>query len=152
GIQVNPDDVRNLESTGLKKLLHDKASEMYDVKEAEYPVMAGFYHFTSRDSAGQKRYDRDQLVDWARKRFGLELSEDDVKNKDGEQIRDLLIAQSRASLSKANEAREDMARLVDEVFPHAAGHEGNGSHATAGKTASPAALDKLIAKMQQYEP
>jgi preprotein translocase subunit SecA len=152
GIQINPDEVRNLEPAGLKKLLHEKASENYDLKEAEYPVMAGFYHFTSRDASGQKRYDRDQLVDWARKRFGVELSEDDVKNKDGEQIRDLMIAQSRSSLSKCSEARAEMTRLVDEVFPHTSSHEGNGSYATAGKTQSPAALDKLIAKIQQYEP
>ena len=35
--------------------------------------MAGLYHFTTRDAAGHKRYDREELVEWARDRFGVEL-------------------------------------------------------------------------------
>ncbi len=40
----------------------------YDEKEAEYPVMAGFYKF-SVGSGQQSRIDREALVDWARQTF-----------------------------------------------------------------------------------
>ena len=36
--------------------------------------MAGLYHFTTRDAGGHKRYDREELVRWARERFDVELS------------------------------------------------------------------------------
>ncbi len=30
-----------------------------------YPVMAGLYHFTTRDASGHKRYEREELAHWA---------------------------------------------------------------------------------------
>ena len=47
--------------------------QAYDEREAEYPVLAGLYHFTTRDASGQKRVDREELVAWARERFDVEL-------------------------------------------------------------------------------
>ena len=57
--------------------------------------MAGLYHFTTRDAAGQKRYDREQLVAWARERFHVDLDMDDLRNKQRDEIRQLLVEHSR---------------------------------------------------------
>ena len=81
-----------------------KAREAYETKEAEFPVMAGLIHFTSRDASGQKRYDRDQLVTWARDRFHVDFDLDDLKNKQQDEIRAVLVEHSRGSLRQAAEA------------------------------------------------
>ena len=39
-----------------------KAEAAYHEKEVDYPVMAGLYHFTTRDPGGHKRYDREGLA------------------------------------------------------------------------------------------
>ncbi len=156
GIQLNLDEVRDLESASFKERLRDKARETYDWKEAEYPVIAGLLHFTTRDASGQKRYDRDRLVDWARERFGVEFSLDDLKNKQQEEIRSLLVEHSRSSSIKANEARAEVARLIDDVFRKiAATHESNGSHSssriTAGKTNDKGLLQRLVDRLRTYD-
>ena len=58
--------------------------------------MAGLYHFTTRDASGQKRYDRERLVAWARERFQVDLDLEDLRNKQRDEIRTLLIEKSRA--------------------------------------------------------
>ena len=89
GIELSPDEVRDLELPAFKQLVAQKARATYEEKEMAYPVMAGLYHFTTRDSAGHKRYDREELAQWAAQRFGVELSLEDLKNKQREEIRAL---------------------------------------------------------------
>ena len=111
GIEVPIDQARKLEPAELIELLRSKAREAYDLKEAEYPVMAGLYHFTTRDASGQKRYDRDQLVAWARDRFQVNLDLEDLKNKQRDDIRAVLIEHSRSQSaeSSANLGRHEAA-------------------------------------------
>ena len=90
GIELPLEQVKDLETEALIELLRNKAREAYELKEAEYPVMAGLYHFTTRDASGQKRYDRDQLVAWARDRFHVDLDMEDLKNKQRDDIRALV--------------------------------------------------------------
>ena len=72
GIELDFDEVRELEPNELKDLVCDRAVTAYDEKEAEYPVMAGLYHFSS--GAGRSRLDREKLVAWASERFEAALS------------------------------------------------------------------------------
>ena len=73
----------------------EKAQAAYEEKEMAYPVMAGLYHFTTRDATGHKRYEREELAQWAAQRFGVELSIEDLKNKQRDEIRALLVEHSR---------------------------------------------------------
>ena len=50
GIELAPDEVRDLEPPAFKQLVREKAQAAYEEKEIEYPVMAGLYHFTTRDA------------------------------------------------------------------------------------------------------
>ena len=79
----------------FKALVLEKAHAAYEEKEMAYPVMAGLLHFTTRDATGHKRYDREELADWAAQRFGVELSIEDLKNKQRDEIRALLVEHSR---------------------------------------------------------
>ena len=52
GVELNPAEVGSLEIPAFKKLVRETAAKAYDQRETEYPVMAGLYHFTTRDASG----------------------------------------------------------------------------------------------------
>jgi len=118
GIELAPDEVCNLELAALKQLVLEKARAIYEEKESDYPVMAGLYHFTTRDAGGHKRYEREGLARWAAQRFEIELSIEDLKNKQRDEIRALLVEHSRrfaqGQLAAMNEAHAWLNRVVDQ--------------------------------------
>jgi preprotein translocase subunit SecA len=116
GIQLDPDEIRNLEAAALKDLVDQKAEHAYHEKEVEFPVMAGLYHFTTRDATGHKRYDRERLVEWAKLRFGVDLSLEDLKNKQRHEIRELLVEQSYRAAEEAQKTLEEGQRRLAELF------------------------------------
>ncbi|MFZ5830329.1 MAG: preprotein translocase subunit SecA [Planctomycetota bacterium] len=114
GIELSPGEAQGLELEPFKQLVRRKAEAAYHEKEIEYPVLAGLYHFTTRDPQGHKRYDREGLVNWARNRFHVELDLEDLKNKQRDEIRALLIDQSRSFADDAPDAlAEAEAHLAD---------------------------------------
>jgi preprotein translocase subunit SecA len=134
GIELDPREMRAVEPAAFKQLVRERATEAYEHKETEYPVIAGLYHFTTRDAGGQKRYDRDALVAWARQRFQVELNLDDLKSKQRDEIRALLVEHSRTNQQRANEALAEVRRRVEQLFdgqpddrPMAAAADGNGA-------------------------
>ncbi len=152
GIEVPIDQAHDLEPQQLVELLRGKAREAYDLKEAEYPVMAGLYHFTTRDASGQKRYDRDHLAAWARERFQVNLDLDDLKNKQRDDIRAVLIEHSRANQQKAAQTWADMKRRIDALFA-AAGANGDDGEVTAAKAgAGSGSLNSIIEELKSYDP
>ena len=87
GFDLDLEEVRKLEPEAFKDLVRERAETTYNEREIEYPVMAGLYHFTTRDPGGHKRYDREKLAEWARDRFEVELDLEDLKNKQRDEIR-----------------------------------------------------------------
>jgi preprotein translocase subunit SecA len=116
GIELDLAEVQDLEISEFKDQILQRAESMYGQKEVEFPVMAGLYHFTTRDASGHKRYDREKLVDWAKDRFGVELSLEDLKNKQRHEIRELLVAQSHQAADQARQKMEEGRRWLDQVF------------------------------------
>ena len=115
GIALDYDEVSKLEPAAFKALVRRKAQEAYNQKEAEFPVLAGLMHFTVHDPGGHKRYDRERLVPWARERFRVELDLEDLKSKQRDEIRALLVEHSRSYTSAydatAAEAEAQIAAL-----------------------------------------
>ncbi len=116
GVTLDLDQVAELDVAALKDLIRQKAYETYRDKETEYPVMAGLYHFTTRDASGHKRYDRDGLVAWARERFGVDLSVEDLKNKQRDEVHSLLVDQSRVAARQAAAASAAVEEKIVELF------------------------------------
>ncbi|HUU59663.1 MAG TPA: SEC-C metal-binding domain-containing protein, partial [Phycisphaerae bacterium] len=116
GVKLDADEVRDLELDAFKDLARRRAYEAYEEKETEYPVMAGLYHFTTRDAGGHKRYDREKLVAWARDRFGVELAIEDLRNKQRDEIRALLVDQSRWSARQAAAVTAEVQKRLDALF------------------------------------
>ena len=116
GVELSPEEIQDLEPVACKELVRQRAEAAYDEKEIEYPVIAGLYHFTTRDAGGHKRYDREALVEWARDRFEVELSLDDLKNKQRDEIRSLLVEQSAHNAETARRVQAEAASRLAEVL------------------------------------
>ena len=124
GIDLAPDDVRTLEPAAFKALVREKAQAAYEEKETAYPVMAGLYHFTTRDATGHKHYDREELAQWVSQRFKVELSIEDLRNKQREEVRALLVEQShefaKGQATAMTEALAWLDRIISPDVPVAA--------------------------------
>jgi preprotein translocase subunit SecA len=116
GIELAPDEVGNLDLASFKRLVLEKASAAYQEKEIAYPVMAGLYHFTTRDAGGHKRYEREELAAWAAERFGVTLSIEDLKNKQRDEIRELLVEHSRRFAEGMEPAMKESHSWLGRIF------------------------------------
>ena len=111
GIDIDLEEAKKLHSNEeVVDLVIEKAIAKYDEKEAEYPVMAGMYQFVT--GGPQSRIDREGLVDWASRRFESELSLDDLKNKQRNEIREFLVSKSR---NHQQDAQRAVAELQNQV-------------------------------------
>ena len=122
GITIQPDEIADMDTAGVVQLVKDRAEEMYENKEAEYPIMAAIYRFSSKGSGGS-RLDRTALVNWARDRFNADISEDDLKSKQRDEICEILIGHSKKSQVAANESAAKLHRQMDEWFGNCDGDE-----------------------------
>ncbi len=132
GVDVPPEDLRDKDAAEVLKMVRQIGNETYERKEAEYPVMAAIYRFSTK-SANGSRLDRAALCQWACDRFGIELSEDDLKSKQREEIRDALVEHSKKAQVKANRMTEQIEEKVAQLFG------GAGSDVTVAAAASESA-------------
>ena len=131
GITLTMEDCLDLEPEDLQDRILKLATETYSQREIEFPVMGGLIHFTTRDGSGNRRYDREQLVDWARERFGVKLDLEDLRSKQREEIRATLLAQSRINYEEGQNIEEELHTRGDAVC-----------HGTDGATADLVAWGK----------
>jgi len=115
-VDTDIEEFRNLEYEPFRARIAALARRVYHEKETEFPVMAGLYHFTTRDPSGHKRYDREKLAQWARDRFHVELDPEDLHNKQRDEIRALLVDQSRTDLERAKKAIEELNERFDRML------------------------------------
>ena len=132
GIELTPDEIRDLDTEAVKQLVRDKAREMYAHREAEYPVIAGLYHFSRADGDGHRRYDRDALLNWAQERFGTEIDGEAVKNKERDEVVSLLIEVSRRSQERAGAVAKEAAEQVRQLFGSGAARRASALEAVGG--------------------
>lgn len=117
GVEVAPDEVRDLDPAKFTDIAHERANAAYDQRESEYPVLAGLYRFSVRGAGGQKQgFLREDLVEWAKRRFGAELSVDDLKNKQRDEIRAMLVEYSQRSNERANQVAAEAQQRVAQLF------------------------------------
>lgn len=143
GLELAIDQFRDLEPVEFENKILELATETYQHHEIEFPVMAGLVHFTTRDSSGNKRYDREKLVEWARERFGVELDLDDLRSKQRDEIRDLLIEQSRTSYVQSERVETELHKLIETVFHSSNGVSSNGASSN-GRALSDSEVGDLV--------
>jgi len=142
GVTLDPQEVAGLPLADFKKRVAEEARKAYRDKEVQFPVLAGLYRFTTRDGSGQKRFDRDKLVAWARQRFHVDLNAEELASKQRDEIEQVLLTCSRQDHDRAEglqaQARERLAKL----FPDE-GNEATLGHVTAGNGALTSLADWL---------
>ncbi|HYO25957.1 MAG TPA: SEC-C metal-binding domain-containing protein, partial [Lacipirellulaceae bacterium] len=123
GVELEPERMASVEPKEFLRLAHQEAARAYDERESEFPVLAGLYRFAARDSSGARQgFRREELVEWAKRRFGVELSLEELRNKQQNEIRGMLLEHSRINNARANTLSEEAQRRVDALFA-TAGHE-----------------------------
>ena len=143
------EEVKDLEPAEFKSLVYDKATDAYGEKEAEYPVMAGVAHFMQRDESGQKRYDREGMLDWAKQRFNVDLAEV-TKSKQRDDIVEILLDSSRENQKRTEDAIADARQQVSRALSGNGRASGNGDLASLSQwleehTDAKASTDDLAA-------
>jgi preprotein translocase subunit SecA len=113
GIEMRVDDLRG-EPDPVRTKVIERILAKYNDKEAEYPVLAGFYKFAV-GSGSQSRIDRDALLEWAARRFETPLNPDDFKSKQRDEIRTILVEHSRGHQRQADAQVAALHRQVDEL-------------------------------------
>ncbi len=134
GISLDIEEIRSMALAEIKHLVRTRAEAAYDEKEIEFPVLAGLYHFTTRDSSGFKRYDKEGLAAWAKDRFGVSLDVEELKNKQKHEVQEHLIERSREAAAqgrrKLDEALQWVAQLYDGNDPEVRPSSANGKLAS----------------------
>src|SRR5690349_21442477 len=68
GVEISPEQARDLDTAKFTDLAHEKAIAAYDERESEYPVIAGLYRFSIRGTGGERQgFLREDLVEWAKR-------------------------------------------------------------------------------------
>jgi preprotein translocase subunit SecA len=116
-IELDFEEVRQMETDQFHEKVRKLTHEKYREKEIQYPVLCGLHHFTIRDQMG-RRYDREGLVNWARSRFEVELSLEDLKNKQRQEIEEIMFTQSRITSEHVPEVYQELRRRLDELMIH----------------------------------
>jgi preprotein translocase subunit SecA len=128
GVEIGPEETAKLDPPQLIQLATERAIQAYDQRESEYPVLAGLYRYTSRGAAGQKQgFQREELVEWARRRFAAELDLEDIKHKQRDEIRAVLVEHSRRNNERAKQVAAEARERVEKLFA-----EPGNSRATLG--------------------
>ena len=115
GIELNFDEVKDHEPEKLREKLRKLTHEKYREKEIQFPVLGGLLHFTIRDQSG-KRYDREGLVNWAKARFDVDLSLDDLKSKQRQEIEETMFAQSKITSERSGVVYKELRIRLDALF------------------------------------
>ena len=119
GAHLKADDIRDIEPIQLKQLVLEQAEAIYGEKESEYPIMAGLYRFAQGDEG---RIDRDGLIAWAGNRFQVNLTIDDLKNKQRDEVRSLLVRHSNQHQEKSKSVLHAMQQQLDNYLESTNGH------------------------------
>lgn len=115
-IDIPPEEFKDKSLDDCVSFVEQRAMDAYDEREAIYPVMAGFYSYTQPGSGGaQGRMDREGLLAWTNQRFHKELGLDDFRNRQREEIRDILIGFSQESQKLATSAMEELEGKLAEL-------------------------------------
>jgi preprotein translocase subunit SecA len=123
-IDVTPEEMHNVELAAAKRMVVERAIKKYDEKEAEYPIMAAMYRFGD-STAGKTRLDREALIAWAANRFHVDLSRDDLKNKQRDEVREILVHHSQQHQQHAAEVMQALRERITT-------HQSNGQPARDG--------------------
>ena len=109
GLDIKPEEFQEKSVAQAVEIVEKSAIDAYVDREAIYPVMAGFYQFITPGAGGsQGQINREGLSQWASRRFKSEIAVEDFRNKQRDEIRDLLMVKSRENQGAAGTALAEL--------------------------------------------
>ncbi|MGE3779748.1 MAG: SEC-C metal-binding domain-containing protein, partial [Pirellulaceae bacterium] len=142
GLDLDPATLQGREAADIKEMVVRQAEAAYDRKEAEYPVMAGLYRFTT-GSGPNSRLDREALAQWASTRFETQVDTESFRHKQREEVRQLLLDYSLAQQQRVGTVIDSARQEVDRLFANLGERPGA---ALAGNTPEAEQLSKWLAE------
>jgi len=124
GVAIDPATLAGVTKADMVRKLQEQARQLYDKKEAEFPVRVGLSRFLAERSQGQQspRYDRDGLAAWATDRFGTYIDPEEIRPKLRPEIEDLLLGVAHRHYAGGRLAQEVETRLLEVYGPAGAEH------------------------------
>ena len=94
GVAIDPASWVGTSKAEMVRQLGVQARELYDRKEAEFPVRVGLSRYLAERAQGQSspRYDRDGLAAWATERFGVYIDPEEIRSKFKPEIEEMLLS------------------------------------------------------------
>ncbi len=108
-------DPQDAEPAQIQSALKELAHATYTRREEEFPVIFGLSRASVREGAAI-RLDKDRLLAWANPRLNAGLTEEDVRNKQRGEIRELLLQKAREHQARAADAFQTASQKVQEIF------------------------------------
>jgi preprotein translocase subunit SecA len=93
-IKLTADDLKELKPEQVKQLVIDKVTEKYDQREIEYPVE--FAMNMIYGSQGPNIYGLESLAKWAKAKYNVDLSPDDMQQLKPAKLHEQLLALSKS--------------------------------------------------------
>jgi preprotein translocase subunit SecA len=102
GVEMSPDEFTRYEDPlEAIPLVKERVHQQYHEKEINFPVVVGMNRYL-----GGRQPDREGLIGWANHRFETALSEADLKEKERDQVYDILLDRSRAFYPEEERLKE----------------------------------------------
>ena len=117
GIEIKPEELQGKDAAAVKKFIHEKVEAAYDRREAEYPVMVGLLRFADQRQGG--RLDREGFVAWSRERFGVGIDVEELKSKQRDEVRALLVGKSEIAKQHAEQLAPQVKEKVAALYGQA---------------------------------
>ena len=124
GVALDPAGWAGIAKGEIVRRLQEQARQLYDRKEAEFPVRVGLTRFLAERSQGQQspRYDRDGLASWASDRFGVYIDPEEVRSKLRPEIEALLLDVAHREYGGGKLARQLDQHILDAYGPAGSEH------------------------------
>jgi len=117
GFRLTTDEIGDKEGAPLMALLRTEVHEAYRKKDAEFPVQVAMTAFLPEKATGDKRPDRDRLLQWTRTRLGdagAAIPEDFIRTESRSKIHDVL-REAGANLLPADDHPQIVAFVNDAI-------------------------------------
>ena len=152
GVALDPAGWAGIGKGEIVNRLQEQARQLYDRKEAEFPVRVGLTRFLAERAQGQQspRYDRDGLAAWATERFGVYIDPEEIRAKLRPEIEALLLDVAHREYPGGKLAKE-LDRRIEEVYGPAEAASARTPDAKAAAELSEWALEEFGAEVTADE-
>ena len=115
GLDLDVEQMRKFDTKAVVSEIRRRVFDKYREKELFFPIMATLMHFTHNDASG-RHLDREGVTQWVNEHYGVSITEDDLKNKQREEIIDYLFTIAEKAAEPIQEDYKELEHRLSEVF------------------------------------